>query len=135
MIRRFRPVCSIAPSRATTTAAISAAPLIACLTSKTLGVTALWLTPWYDNANQLNQLEKYTADNQRSTKGVPSTDYHGYGAVDFYGVEEHFGDLPTLRELVKTRASARAQDHSGPGCQPYRALSPLGHEFAHAHLV
>ena len=22
----------------------------------------------------------------------PITDYHGYGAVDFYGVEEHFGD-------------------------------------------
>ena len=31
----------------------------------------------------------------------PSTDYHGYGAVDFYGVEEHFGDLPTLQELVE----------------------------------
>ena len=26
--------------------------------------------------------------------------YHGYGAVDFYGVEEHFGDLAKLREWV-----------------------------------
>ncbi|MBN1506259.1 MAG: cyclomaltodextrinase N-terminal domain-containing protein [Sedimentisphaerales bacterium] len=65
-----------------------------------LGVTALWLTPWYDNVNHLNLLEKYTAGNQHSPDGVPSTDYHGYGAVDFYGVEEHFGDLSTLQNLV-----------------------------------
>jgi glycosidase len=65
-----------------------------------LGVTALWLTPWYDNVNHLNRLEKYTANNQRSPQGVPSTDYHGYGAVDFYGVEEHFGNLAALRKLV-----------------------------------
>lgn len=51
-----------------------------------LGVTALWITPWYGNVNHLNQLEKYTADNRRSRDGEPSTDYHGYGAVDFYGV-------------------------------------------------
>jgi glycosidase len=59
---------------------------------KDLGVTALWLTPIYDNVNHLNQRERY--DNQAVT------DYHGYGAVDFYGVEEHFGDLTKLRELV-----------------------------------
>ncbi len=86
-----------------------------------LGVTALWLTPWYDNANHLNQLEKYTADNQRAPGGRPSTDYHGYGATDFYGVEERFGDLPKLRELV---AAAQANglkivqdqvaNHTGP---------------------
>lgn len=86
-----------------------------------LGVTALWLTPWYDNANHLNHLERYTADNQRSKVGRPSTDYHGYGAVDFYGVEEHFGDLATLRELVKVaqrRGLKIIQDqvanHTGP---------------------
>jgi hypothetical protein len=86
-----------------------------------LGVTALWLTPWYDNVNHLNQREKYTADNQRSKVGMPSTDYHGYGAVDFYGVEEHFGDLATLRELVKAaqrRGLKIIQDqvanHTGP---------------------
>jgi neopullulanase len=86
-----------------------------------LGITALWLTPWYDNVNHLNQLEKYTADNQRSKDGLPSTDYHGYGAVDFYGVEEHFGDLAALRGLVKAahrRGLKIIQDqvanHTGP---------------------
>jgi len=86
-----------------------------------LGVTAVWTTPWYDNVNHLNQLEKYTADNQRSPAGVPSTDYHGYGAVNFYGVEEHFGDLTTLRRLVD-RAHAvglkvvqdQVANHTGP---------------------
>ncbi len=59
---------------------------------KDLGATALWMTPIYDNVNHLNERERYD--------GQPITDYHGYGAVDFYGVEEHFGDLAKLRELV-----------------------------------
>src|SRR6478609_9612950 len=67
-----------------------------------LGVTTLWLTPWYDNVNHFNAKEKYTAGNQRSADGIPSTDYHGYGAVDFYAVEEHFGSLAKLQELVTT---------------------------------
>ncbi len=57
-----------------------------------LGVTALWITPIYDNVNHLNEIE--------TNHGQPGTDYHGYGAVDFYGVEEHFGDLNTFRQLV-----------------------------------
>jgi glycosidase len=88
---------------------------------KGLGVTALWLTPWYDNVNHFNHLEKYTADNRRDASGVPSTDYHGYGAVDFYGVEERFGDLPTLCALVDAahrRGLKIVQDqvanHTGP---------------------
>jgi glycosidase len=59
---------------------------------KDLGATAIWLNPIYDNANRLNERERY--DSQ------PITDYHGYGAVDFYGVEEHFGTLKQFRELV-----------------------------------
>jgi glycosidase len=59
---------------------------------KELGVTAIWLTPWYDNVNHLNEREM--------PDKVPITDYHGYGAVDFYGVEEHFGTFRELRELV-----------------------------------
>ncbi|MBZ0255845.1 cyclomaltodextrinase N-terminal domain-containing protein, partial [bacterium] len=57
-----------------------------------LGVTAIWLNPIYDNNNQLNHRETY---NNRAI-----TDYHGYGAVDFYNVEEHFGDLDLYKELV-----------------------------------
>jgi glycosidase len=59
---------------------------------KELGVSALWLTPIYDNVNARNLREVYDAEG--------TTDYHGYGAVDFYGVEEHLGDLARLRELV-----------------------------------
>ena len=65
-----------------------------------LGVTAVWLTPWYDNVNHLNRQEKYTRENKLSAHGEPITDYHGYGAVDFYATEERFGDLRQLRELV-----------------------------------
>jgi glycosidase len=80
---------------------------------KDLGVTAIWLTPIYDNVNHLNQREKY--------EGQAITDYHGYGTVDFYGVEEHFGSLDDYRELVD-RAHAlgmkviqdQVANHTGP---------------------
>ena len=48
---------------------------------KDLGVTALWLTPLYDNDNS-------------------TSDYHGYGAVDEYAVEDHFGTMKSYQELV-----------------------------------
>jgi len=57
-----------------------------------LGVTALWLTPWYDNWNGVNRCNK---------PWCPNTYYHGYHAIDYYAVEDHFGDLATLRELVQ----------------------------------
>jgi glycosidase len=59
---------------------------------KDLGVTALWLTPWYDNYDHLNEVEL--------KDGKPSTGFHGYNPQDFYKVEEHFGTLAKLRELV-----------------------------------
>ena len=59
---------------------------------KDLGATAIWINPVYDNANHLNERERY------NNQGI--TDYHGYGAVDFYGVEEHFGTLAQFRGLV-----------------------------------
>lgn len=58
---------------------------------KELGVTALWLTPWYDNWNGIYECDK---------PWCPNTSYHGYGATDYYSVEDHFGDLGVLRELV-----------------------------------
>jgi glycosidase len=78
-----------------------------------LGVTALWLTPWYDNANELNERERY--------QNEAITDYHGYGATDFYGVEEHFGTMATLRELVEAAhrqgikvIQDQVANHTGP---------------------
>jgi neopullulanase len=59
---------------------------------KELGVTALWLTPWYDNWNGVNNCDK---------PWCPNTYYHGYHAVDYYAVEDRFGDLAALRELVE----------------------------------
>ena len=59
---------------------------------KELGVTAIWLTPWYDNWNGVNRCDK---------PWCPNTYYHGYHAVDYYAVEDRFGDLATLRELVQ----------------------------------
>ena len=80
---------------------------------KSLGVTALWINPWYDNVNHLNYKETYG--------GEPITDYHGYGAVDFYGVEEHFGNLSKLQQLVDAAHKLgikviqdQVANHSGP---------------------
>lgn len=58
---------------------------------KELGVTAIWLTPWCDNWNGVNRCDK---------PWCPNTYYHGYHAIDYYAVEDRFGDLTTLRELV-----------------------------------
>jgi glycosidase len=78
-----------------------------------LGVTALWLNPWYDNVDHRNERETYD--------GQAITDYHGYGAVDFYDVDEHLGDLATLRELVERAhvlgikvVQDQVANHSGP---------------------
>src|SRR6266850_590550 len=59
---------------------------------KDLGVTALWLTPWYDNYDHPNEIEL--------KEGKPSSGFHGYNPQDFYAVEEHFGTLAKVRELV-----------------------------------
>jgi glycosidase len=59
---------------------------------KELGVTALWINPWYDNPNGVNNCDK---------PWCPNTNYHGYHTIDYYGVEDHFGDLNVLRELVE----------------------------------
>ncbi|HEX3559589.1 MAG TPA: alpha-amylase family glycosyl hydrolase [Pyrinomonadaceae bacterium] len=80
---------------------------------KDLGVTAIWLTPWYDNVNHPDEIEK--------KEGGTTTGFHGYGAVDFYGVEEHFGTLAKLRELVDDAHRSgikviedEVRNHTGP---------------------
>jgi glycosidase len=80
---------------------------------KELGITAIWLTPIYDNVNHLNE--------RQSVNGQAIADYHGYGASDFYAVEEHFGTLDEFRVLVD-RAHAlgikviqdQVANHTGP---------------------
>jgi glycosidase len=58
-----------------------------------LGITGIWLNPVYDNPNHV--------DPGRLLDGEPVTHYHGYGAVDFYAVDEHLGDVAKFRELVE----------------------------------
>jgi glycosidase len=50
---------------------------------KDLGVTTIWITPIYNNDDHTGR------------------DYHGYGAVDLYSVEEHFGTPEEYRSLVR----------------------------------
>lgn len=57
-----------------------------------LGITAIWLTPWYDNPNEANQCDK---------PWCPYTNYHGYHAIDYYGVEDHFGIMADLQALIR----------------------------------
>jgi neopullulanase len=80
---------------------------------KELGVTAIWLTPWYDNYDRLNQIEL--------KEDKPSTGFHGYNPQDFYAVEEHFGSLAKLRDLVETAHRSgikiiqdQVMNHTGP---------------------
>ena len=68
-------------------------------------------------------------------EGQPITDYHGYGAIDFYGVEEHFGTLPELQELAEAAHAIglklvqdEVANHTGP-YHPWVARS------AYANLV
>ncbi len=59
---------------------------------KELGITAIWLTPWYDNPDEQNNCDK---------PWCPNTNYHGYHAIDYYGVENHFGTMADLQEMIR----------------------------------
>lgn len=69
---------------------------------KNLGVTAIWLTPWWKQ------------DNARA-------DYHGYHVVDFYSVDDHLGTMKDLQQMI-TEAHKRGikvisdyvVNHTGP---------------------
>jgi glycosidase len=76
-----------------------------------LGVTAVWLNPIYDNNDRGN-------------------DYHGYGATDFYDVEEHLGTVATFRELVDAAHAVgikvvqdQVANHCGPD-HPWLPVTP-----------
>jgi len=87
---------------------------------KELGVTAIWINPVYDNTDRLDEKEMYPEVEGGPKR--PTTAYHGYGAIDFYGVEEHYGTLSKLRELVD-RAHAMGfkviQDQIANHTSPY----------------
>jgi glycosidase len=103
---------------------------------KSLGITAVWLNPIYDNNDRVNEKEVYD--------GQPITDYHGYGAVDFYAVDEHLGDVATLRQLVDDAHKAGIKiildmvaNHTGP-YHPWVQDSPTPtwfHGTAARHLA
>lgn len=95
---------------------------------KDLGVTAIWLNPIYNNRDGLNEREQYPEEPGGPKR--PVTDYHGYGATDFYAVEEHFGDLEKFRQLVREAHRAgikviqdQVANHSGP-YHPWVSDSP-----------
>lgn len=81
---------------------------------KSLGATAIWTTPVYDNADVPDTKETYP--------GMPqTTGYHGYGGVDFYAVDEHLGDMAKLKDFVrKAHANGfvvlqdQIANHTGP---------------------
>lgn len=103
---------------------------------KELGITAIWMNPIYDNNNALNRREMYD--------GQPITDYHGYGAVDFYAVDEHLGDLAAFKQLVDTAHALGIKiildmvaNHTGP-YHPWVTSSPTAtwyHGTAEQHLA
>lgn len=78
---------------------------------KDLGVTTLLLTPIVKNG--------------------AAQDYHGYGAVDLYAVDPHFGTLDEYRELVREAHQQQVKvlfdfvaNHVGPN-HPWVANPPL----------
>jgi len=81
---------------------------------KSLGVTAIWTTPVYDNNDKPDTKEVYP--------GMPeTTGYHGYGATDMYAVDEHLGTMSKLRELIDKAHAAgikviqdQVANHTGP---------------------
>ena len=80
-----------------------------------LGVTAVWITPVYTNAE-------------------PQA-YHGYSATDYYGVDPHFGTLSDLQQLAKALHSRGMKlvldtvpNHVGPG-HPWVADEPAPNWF------
>jgi glycosidase len=81
---------------------------------KSLGATAIWTTPIYDNNDKRDTKEVYGEETY-------TTGYHGYGPIDFYGVEERLGDMAKLKEFVRKAHQAgfvvvqdQIANHTGP---------------------
>jgi len=55
-----------------------------------LGINTIWISPIVDNVDQ----------DHRHGKEGSQYGYHGYWAKDFTTIDEHIGDLDTLKELI-----------------------------------
>jgi glycosidase len=60
----------------------------------TLGVNTIWISPIVDNTNEA--YKEYPPPHRYFTG------YHGYWPISATRVEEHFGDMPLVKKLVKT---------------------------------
>src|SRR5262249_55269181 len=90
---------------------------------KNLGIDTLWLTPVVKNGAE--------------------EDYHGYGAVDLYAVDPHFGTLQDYKDLATALRKQRMKlffdavpNHVGP-LHPWVGKPPLPdwfHGTAQSHL-
>lgn len=87
-----------------------------------LGATTIWMTPLYDNDNH------------------SPGDYHGYGAVNMYGVDEHLGtvkDYVALATAIHQRGMKLVLDtvpnHVGPK-NPW-VLDPPAPDWFHGTLA
>ena len=87
---------------------------------KELGITAIWLTPWYDNPDEPNNCDK---------PWCPNTNYHGYHAIDYYGVENHFGTMEDFLEMIREGTSQRNQSYSRSSCQSRRRSDIRGQKI------
>ena len=83
---------------------------------KDLGVTTLWLTPLYQNDDG-------------------SSDYHGYGAVDEYAVEDHFGNMQDFQNLVAAAHQLGMKVLFDMVPEPRRPASSLGQLATDAGLA
>jgi glycosidase len=59
-----------------------------------LGVNVIWISPVYDNPN------KAFRESPKPHRWF--TGYHGYWPINSFGVEEHFGTMEQLKEIVNT---------------------------------
>ncbi len=53
---------------------------------QSLGITTIWLSPLFDNSDQ---------------DFLGWWPYHGYHPIDFFSVDEHFGDMALLKKLIE----------------------------------
>ncbi|MCY3006947.1 MAG: alpha-amylase family glycosyl hydrolase [Planctomycetota bacterium] len=89
---------------------------------QSLGATAIWTTPIYDNNDAPDLKEMHPEPG--GSKPVPTTGYHGYGAIDLYAVDEHFGTLKEVQAWIAQshrRGLKVIQDQVANHTGPYHA--------------